>query len=94
MKELLHVLLILSLMLPCMVAFMYALKYILARPLGSKHSSQAIQITHQLAIGSKERLLCVNIDGTRLLLGMTPQSIATLHVFDEPGTPSAPKESA
>lgn len=82
MKEMLHVLMILGLIIPLMIAVLYGLKYTLTRPLRFK-SDKAIHITHQLAIGSKERLLCVEIEGKRLLLGMTPHTISMLHVLSD-----------
>ena len=82
MKDMLHVLLILGLMIPCIIAVLYGLKYALTRPLNFK-TDKTIRITHQVAIGSKERLLCVDIEGTRLLLGMTPHTISTLHVLND-----------
>lgn len=82
MNEMLHALLILGLIIPLMIAVLYGLKYALSRPLNFKND-KTIRITHQLAIGSKERLLCVEIEGTRLLLGMTPHTISTLHVLSD-----------
>lgn len=94
MKEMFHALLILGLIIPLIIAVLYGLKYVLTRPFSLK-TDKAIRMTHQLAIGSKERLLCVEVDGVRLLLGITPHSISTLHVFDanSPNTVS-PKELA
>lgn len=79
-KESLYAILILSLLLPCIILVIYGLKRMLVQPLG-KTVNQSIQMTHQLAIGSKERLVCVEVNGTRLLLGVTPHTISTLHVF-------------
>lgn len=81
MKDFLHTLLILGFILPLIFGFLYALKYLLNRPFRRK-STPVIQMTHQLSIGAKERLLCVEIEGTRLLLGITPHTITTLHVFN------------
>jgi flagellar protein FliO/FliZ len=46
-----------------------------------KKINQPIVITHQMNIGAKERLMCIDIDGKQLLLGVTPYSISTLHTF-------------
>ncbi len=93
MKDMLHALLILGLIIPLIIAVLYGLKYALTRPLSFKND-KAIRITHQLAVGSKERLLCVEIEGTRLLLGMTPHSISTLHVLNDNSTNPCTKEPA
>lgn len=89
MKEALHVLLILSLIIPLIILCIYAVKRLLHRPFGKK-AYQNMHITHQLALGAKERLVCVEVDGTRLLLGITPHTISTLHVLQ----PSTSKELA
>lgn len=43
-----------------------------------------INVVASRALGTKERLLIVEIDDQQLLLGMTPGAISTLHVFDKP----------
>lgn len=40
-----------------------------------------IRVVGGLPLGSRERLLLVEVDDTRLLLGITPQRIQTLHVL-------------
>ncbi|MGB2681421.1 MAG: flagellar biosynthetic protein FliO, partial [Candidatus Competibacter sp.] len=44
-----------------------------------------IRVVGGLPLGSRERLLLVEVDKTRLLLGVTATQIQTLHVF-APGT--------
>ncbi len=80
MKDGLYAALILGLILPLIIGVIYCLKRIQARPLrqGASHS---MTITQQLAIGSKERLICVEVNGTHLVLGVTPHVISALHVF-------------
>ena len=90
MKETLHVLLILGLIIPLIFVCLYVVKRIMARPLGNKNN-RLMHITHQLSIGAKERLVCVEVDGKRLLLGITPHSISTLHVLSDN---TGPKELA
>jgi flagellar protein FliO/FliZ len=41
----------------------------------------AIRVLGGLPLGSRERLLLVEVDEARLLLGITPSQIQTLHVF-------------
>jgi flagellar protein FliO/FliZ len=86
MKQALHVLLVLSLIIPLIIMCIYVVKRLLNRPLGKKNHHN-MHITHQLALGSKERLVCVEVDGTRLLLGITPHAISTLHILQPRPTP-------
>ncbi len=41
----------------------------------------AIRVIGGLPLGSRERLLLVEVDEARLLIGITPSQIQTLHVF-------------
>ncbi len=41
----------------------------------------AIRVIGGLPLGSRERLLLIEVDEARLLLGITPSQIQTLHVF-------------
>lgn len=43
-----------------------------------------IRVVGGLPLSSRERLLLVEVDETRLLLGITPTQIQTLHVFTPP----------
>ncbi len=43
-----------------------------------------MKVVASLALGTRERLLVVDIANTQILLGVTAQSINQLHVFDEP----------
>ncbi len=51
---------------------------------GSWLRSGAIRIVAASALGTRERLLLVEVGGTQMLLGVTAQNITRLHVFDEP----------
>ncbi|MFI4918031.1 MAG: flagellar biosynthetic protein FliO [Legionellales bacterium] len=93
MNESLYTLLVLILMLPLIIGVVYCLKRITAQPFG-KQTKQPINITHQLSLGSKERLMCVEINGVSLLLGVTPQAISALHVFTSNATNLCPKDPA
>ncbi|MGL4929909.1 MAG: flagellar biosynthetic protein FliO [Plesiomonas sp.] len=42
------------------------------------HGKGSIQIEQQQALGQRERLLIVNVEGQRLLIGVTPQNISLL----------------
>lgn len=93
MKDMFYTLFILGLIIPLIITVIYGLKYVLTRPLSLK-TDKTMRITHQLAIGSKERLLCVEVEGVRLLLGMTPHAISTLHVLHDSNTTRSAKEPA
>ncbi len=51
---------------------------------GSLMGASHMRIMATLAIGTKERLAIVDVAGTQILLGVTSQSINTLHTFDTP----------
>ncbi|HEY7884052.1 MAG TPA: flagellar biosynthetic protein FliO [Cellvibrionaceae bacterium] len=51
---------------------------------GAWMRSGDIKVVSALALGTRERLLVVDVAGQQLLLGVTAQTISTLHVFDEP----------
>lgn len=54
----------------------------------TRHSD--MKIVSSLALGTRERLLVVDVAGTQVLLGVTAHSVNQLHVFD---TPVIDKES-
>jgi|SRR5690554_236804 len=43
-----------------------------------------MKVVASLALGTRERLLLVDIANTQILLGVTAQNINTLHVFEQP----------
>lgn len=47
-------------------------------------ANDAISIVASRALGSKERLMVVEVGGKQLLVGMTATQVQTLHVFDAP----------
>lgn len=60
-----------------------------SRPYGRR-----IRCVETFAVGARERLLLLDADGKRLLIGMGPGGMRTLHVYDgtpaEPTVPTAP----
>lgn len=52
-----------------------------------------LRVLAVLPVGARERLLLVEVQGVQLLLGVTAQSIRTLHVFDGVTPLSDPGES-
>lgn len=87
MKDSLYALLVLCLIIPLIIGVIYCLKRFLTQPF-SKKRNQSFNIIEQLSLGSKERLVCIELNGTNLLLGVTPTTISTLHVF----TDNSPKD--
>jgi flagellar protein FliO/FliZ len=49
----------------------------------------AIEIVADIAVGTKERAVLVQVGGQQLLLGVAPGRISTLHVLAEPVQPAA-----
>lgn len=47
-------------------------------------NNDTINVIASRAVGSKERLMVVEVAGTQLLVGMTASNVNTLHVFDAP----------
>lgn len=47
-------------------------------------SSNAVKVVAVLPVGQRERVALLEVGKTQLLVGITAQSIRTLHVFDEP----------
>jgi len=67
------------------VAVIVALALLVARVNRLRASSgDVVTVVASQALGPKERLLVVEVADKQLLLGMTSNSVATLHVFDEP----------
>ncbi|WP_052481105.1 flagellar biosynthetic protein FliO [Gilvimarinus agarilyticus] len=46
--------------------------------------SNDMKVVATLALGTRERLLVVDVAGTQILLGVTAQAINQLHVFEQP----------
>lgn len=59
--------------------------YVLKRLMHTRNGfNKVMKIKSAMAIGNKERLVLVEVSDKTLLLGVTPQQISRLHVFDEP----------
>ena len=80
----------------------YALAFVLAlivggswlmRRLGSfgNSTSRLMRIMGVLAVGSRERVVLVEVGGKQLLLGVAPGRVSTLHILEQSlvGQPSA-----
>ncbi|MGH8157235.1 MAG: FliO/MopB family protein [Rhodanobacter sp.] len=49
-------------------------------------AGRRIRCVETFAVGARERLLLLDADGKRLLIGMGPGGMRTLHVYDEAST--------
>ena len=67
-------------------ALIFGLAWLLRRfGQGGLFSQQkSIKIVAALALGTRERLVVVDVGAKQILLGVTAREINTLHVFDEP----------
>lgn len=84
-----QVILGLALVLAMIVAAAWGARRLQAiRPQGRGH----IRILEGLAVGTRDKLLLIEVDGQRVLLGMSPGRIATLHTFS--GEPASQFEDA
>lgn len=50
----------------------------------------ALQVITEIAVGTKERVVLVQVGQQQLLLGVAPGRVSTLHVLTEAVTPSPP----
>jgi flagellar protein FliO/FliZ len=48
------------------------------------NASKVIDVLAAQALGPKEKIVVVQIGNKQIAVGMTPSSLQTLHVFDEP----------
>ena len=47
-------------------------------------TTRAIKVVSVMPMGTRERIALIEVGGTQILVGVTPSTIRTLHVFDEP----------
>ena len=67
------------------VAIIYGCAWLIRRMGGmTGMNNNAIKVVSVLAIGARERIALVEVGQQQILLGITPSTIRTLHVFDEP----------
>ncbi|QSP94398.1 flagellar biosynthetic protein FliO [Marinobacter salinisoli] len=75
----------LGLGLLAVVAIIYGCAWMVRRMNGmTGMNNQAMKVVSVMALGTRERIALVEVGGQQILLGITPSSIRTLHVFDEP----------
>ena len=47
-------------------------------------TTRAIKVVSVMPMGTRERIALIEVGGAQILVGVTPSTIRTLHVFDEP----------
>lgn len=47
-------------------------------------NTRAIKVVSVMPMGTRERVALIEVGGKQILVGVTPSTIRTLHVFDEP----------
>lgn len=54
-------------------------------------NSDVINVVASKALGTKERLLLIEVADQQLLVGMTASQVQTLHIFENPVVSAAPQ---
>jgi flagellar protein FliO/FliZ len=76
--------------LAAIVAGIFALAYLLRRVPGiSSRASGTLKLVDALSIGTRERILLVEVDGERLVLAVAAGRIKRLHVVPRAAAPMA-----
>lgn len=78
MYDSIHSFIVLALIILLIIVTVYLLKKTMTVGLAG---NQCIKVMNQISVGSKERLLLLEVNKETLLIGVTPQAISTLHVF-------------
>lgn len=67
------------------LALIFGCAWIVRRMGGmSGGNTRAIKVVSVMPMGTRERVALIEVGGTQILVGVTPSTIRTLHVFDEP----------
>lgn len=77
MYESIHSVIVLALIILLIVLTVYVLKKTMVVRLTG---NQQMKVINQISVGSKERLLLLEINKETILIGVTPHNISTLHV--------------
>ena len=80
MKDVLQPALVLLLIIPVIFFTIFLLRKLLNKAITGNTS---INIINQLTVGSKEKILHIEVEGTSLLIGVTAQQITKLHSFQQ-----------
>jgi flagellar protein FliO/FliZ len=80
-----------TLSLLLVLAVVFAAAWAMRRLRGfGKFGSAGLQIVTEIAVGTKERVVLVQVGNQQLLLGVAPGRVNTLHVLSEPVTTQPP----
>lgn len=71
----------LLLVLGCIVALLFMLKKLNRMPTGK---SAVMRVIGSLRVGTREKVVLLEVGGRQLLVGVAGNSVRTLHCFDEP----------
>ncbi|MEX2476129.1 flagellar biosynthetic protein FliO [Marinobacter sp.] len=67
------------------IAIIYGCAWIIRRMNGMTGvNNQAIKVVSVMALGARERIALIEVGGQQILVGITPSTIRTLQVFEEP----------
>ena len=88
-----------TLSLLLVLAAVFAAAWVVRRLRGfGKFGNDALKVVTEIAVGTKERVVLVQVGSQQLLLGVAPGRVSTLHVLAEPvisqPTASAPTDGA
>jgi flagellar protein FliO/FliZ len=81
-----------TLSLLLVLAAVFAAAWVVRRVRGfGKFGNGALQIVTEIAVGTKERVVLIQVGNQQLLIGVAPGRVSTLHVLPEPvSTPTNP----
>ena len=75
----------LGLGLLAVIAIIFGCAWIVRRMSGmTGGNTRAMKVVSVMPMGTRERIALIDVGGKQILVGVTPQAIRTLHVFDEP----------
>lgn len=81
--------------LALILVLIYGLSWFVKRfSQGGFLNNPTMKIVSAMPLGTRERLMLVDVGGKQLLLGVTATQINTLHVFDEPVVATAKEQTA
>lgn len=80
-----------ALALLVIIAMIFVCAWLLRR-FGSGHgaSGQQLKMVGARAVGHKERVVLLDVEGTRLVLGVAPGRVSKLHAYPTPETEAPP----
>ena len=80
-----------TLSLLLVLGIVFAAAWVTRRLCGfGKFGNGALHVVTEIAVGTKERVVLVQVGKQQLLIGVAPGRVSTLHVLDEPVTPQTP----